>query len=216
MSRKPKRPRTKSPLNASPDETDASVKYVSRGGFKLAAALAWLEAKGWSAGDGVAADLGCSVGGFTDCLLQHGAARVHAVDTAYGQLAWSLRQDERVIVHERSNALHLAPPEICKVVVVDLGWTKQDRAVPTALQWLGPPEQRLDDARVISLIKPHYESGEHQLDDAEALRITHEVADTLPRLGVTVDALIESPIRGGKGGNPEWLAILRPVQLPEQ
>ncbi len=181
--------------------------YASRGGLKLEAALDAfrLDVTGFTC-----ADLGCSVGGFTDCLLQRGAARVFAVDTAYGQLAWKLRQDPRVTVMERTNALHTDPPKEaahdCDLVVIDLGWTKQDKAIPVALRWL----KHAPEARVITLIKPHYESGQHQMAEQEADAESQRVADeVLPTLGVEVLGLIRSPIRGGKGGNIEHLALLR-------
>ena len=77
-------------------------------------------------------DLGCNVGGFTDCLLQSGASKVFAVDTGYGTLAWKLRSDERVITMERTNALHIEPSEAVDLAVVDLGWTKQTLAIEAA------------------------------------------------------------------------------------
>ncbi|MCC6682310.1 MAG: TlyA family RNA methyltransferase [Phycisphaeraceae bacterium] len=178
--------------------------YVSRGGLKLEAALDHfqLDVTGMTC-----ADLGCSAGGFTDCLLQRGAARVFAVDTAYGQLDWKLRNDPRVTVMERSNALHLAPPDTtCDLVVIDLGWTKQQQAIPAALRWLTPPT-----GRVITLIKPHYEAGVHRLDDEEAQRVALQVIEHLPTLGVRVLNWVKSPLPGGKGGNAEWLALLEPT-----
>jgi 23S rRNA (cytidine1920-2'-O)/16S rRNA (cytidine1409-2'-O)-methyltransferase len=91
----------------------------------------------------ICADLGCNVGGFTDCLLKRGAQRVYAVDTAYGQLAWTLRNDPRVTVLERTNALHfdpatLDPPPACDLVTIDLGWTRQSLAVPASLPTTTP------------------------------------------------------------------------------
>ena len=175
--------------------------FASRGGEKLDAAL---RAFGIVPAGCTCADLGCSTGGFTDCLLRHGAARVFAVDTAYGQLAWKLRQDQRVTVMERTNALHAEPPEMVELVTIDLGWTKQDRAVPAALRWLKP------DGRIITLIKPHYEAGKPDPTDEEAAQITQRVIAGLPKHGVTVIGQIPSPIRGGKGGNIEYLALLAP------
>lgn len=210
--------------------------FASRGGLKLAAALDafGVEPRGWTC-----ADLGASVGGFTDCLLQHGAANVYSVDTAYGQLAWSLRQDERVVVLERTNVLHFDPAPIdgfegCDLAVLDLGWTRQQHAIPAALRWL----KQTDGARVISLIKPHYEASREAarggrspdarggdakggrgkshrrgvLSDEEAEATLQRVLDEMSSLGVNVLATIESPIRGGgkRGGGPgnrEWLAL---------
>ena len=187
---------------------DASFTYVSRGGIKLEAAL---HAFGMSVQGATCADLGCSTGGFTDCLLKHGAQHVYAVDTAYGELAWTLRQSPQVTVLERSNALHLEPAAACDLVAIDLGWTPQSRALPVALRWLAPDRP----GRVITLIKPHYEAskdamgrGRHgKLDDEQALavkdRVIQEIQsnDSLKVLGC-----IPSPIRGGKGGNLEYLA----------
>ena len=196
---------------------DPSHDYASRGGLKLEAAL---ETFGIDVTGRVAADLGCSTGGFTDCLLQRGAGHVFAVDTAYGQLAWRLRQDKRVTVLERTNALHLDPPKeaaACSLVVLDLGWTKLERAVPAALRWLQGGSEGSEgggggvQGDVIALIKPHYESGQHRLEDDEADRVTRGVLEALPPLGVEVRGVIRSPIRGGKGGNLEHLAHLRRV-----
>jgi len=162
----------------------------------------------------VCADFGCSTGGFTDGLLRAGAARVYAVDTAYGQLAWRLRNDPRVTVLERTNALHATAPEPVDLVVADMGWTPQRLLVPAALGWLKPG------GRIITLIKPHYEVPRAQLprggvlDPGAAHVIAQGVIETLPALGVRVQGSVQSPIlggasRAGKGrGNPEWLALL--------
>lgn len=181
--------------------------YASRGGVKLAAAL---DAFGIDPTGMACVDLGCSVGGFSDCLLQRGAARVFAVDTQYGQLAWKLRQDERVVVMERTNAVHADPPSqavaACDLAVVDLGWTKLDKAVPAALRWLSPT------GSIVALVKPHYESGEHRLDDAAGHRISRAAAEAVAaEHGLQLDGLIDSPIRGSKGGNLEQLAHLTPA-----
>ncbi len=193
--------------------------YVSRGGLKLAAALNHFRVDP----AGLAcADLGCSTGGFTDCLLQGHAAHVFSVDTAYGQLAWTLRQHPRVSVLERTNALHHTPDPThphfphfpCDLVVIDLGWTRQHLAIPAALRWLKPHP----DARIISLVKPHYEQEErsprrrrHVLADEEAHAVVDRVLDDLPPLGVRVLNRCPSPIRGSKGGNPESLILLAPT-----
>ena len=132
-----------------------AARFVSRGGLKLDAAL---EHFGLDlTNGGVGADLGCSTGGFVDCQLQHGASKVYAVDTAYGELAWKLRSDDRIVVIERSNALHTEPPDgaVCDLVSLDLGWTKQDKAIPAALRWLNDKPT----ARIVTLIKPHYEAA---------------------------------------------------------
>jgi 23S rRNA (cytidine1920-2'-O)/16S rRNA (cytidine1409-2'-O)-methyltransferase len=194
--------------------------FVGRGGLKLRHAL---DEFGVDPAGMTCADLGCSTGGFTDCLLQAGAARVFSVDTAYGQLAWKLRSDDRVTVLERSNALHTDPPPAVgdgvDLVVIDLGWTKQEKAIPAALRWLA------EGGRIITLIKPHYESprdpAKHigktaALTEEEAERIVQDICKHFPSWGVRLDGLTRSPIRGGKAskgvprGNTEWLALLAP------
>ncbi|MEM8782352.1 MAG: SAM-dependent methyltransferase [Planctomycetota bacterium] len=185
------------------DPSPADRQFVSRGGLKLDAAL---DAFAVDARGQTCADLGCSTGGFVDCLLQRGAARVFAVDTAYGELAWKLRQDERVVVLERTNALHAPPPPDaqgrCDLVTLDLGWTKQDKALPAVLPWLA------DGGTVVTLIKPHYESGQHRLSDEKAKRITDEVVARFPEWGWALRGLKPSAVRGGKGKNLEYLACL--------
>ncbi|MFG0259205.1 MAG: SAM-dependent methyltransferase, partial [Phycisphaerales bacterium JB041] len=150
-----------------------------------------------------------------------GAASVYSVDTAYGQFAWKLRNDDRVTVIERTNALHAVLPddlgEGVDLVVIDLGWTKQERAIPAALRWLGP------EGRIVSLIKPHYETPRQRvtrgqkaepLDDDTAERVAQEVAARMPDFGVRVIDMVPSPIRGGKAGkgaakgNVEFLILL--------
>lgn len=196
--------------------TDEAHSYVSRGGLKLEHALRTfrIDPAGLTC-----ADLGCSTGGFTDCLLQHGAACVCAVDTAYGEFAWKLRKDPRVRLRERTNALHAEPSEPVDLVVVDLGWTPQKLLLPVALRWLKPQ------GRIITLIKPHYELSartgrrpEHGiLDDQEAQVIADEVLVTFPALGARVIEVTPSPIVGGASknksgrGNPEWLALAERV-----
>jgi len=195
--------------------------YASRGGLKLEAAL---HAFNLDVAGLTCADLGCSTGGFVSCLLHHGAERVYAVDTAYGELAWSLRSDPRVVVCERTNALHAAPsPQLgvagVDLVSIDLGWTRQDKALAAALRWLGPA------GRIITLVKPHYERprdtaprrrGEPKqppLTDDQAREIADQVLAAVQadaELGLEVLGRVDSPIHGGKGGNLEVLALLRP------
>lgn len=179
--------------------------FVSRAGVKLAAAL---EAFGVDPAGWVCADFGCNVGGFTDCLLRRGAERVYAVDTGYGELAWTLRKDKRVVVMERTNALHTAPPEPIDLVVIDVGWTPQVLSVPAAGRWRKPGGQ------VISLLKPHFELTKLQggrkphasLSDAEANSVADKVMQQLVGAGVAPRAVMRSPLRG-KGGNCEYLLL---------
>lgn len=166
------------------------------------------------------ADLGCNVGGFTDCLLRRGAGSVIALDVAYGVLAWRLRNDPRVTVKERTNALHAPPPEGgVDLVAIDLGWTPQRLALPAARRWVRPGGE------VVTLVKPHYEllpEEKHLLDrgrlaDEVARTMVARLEPTLPALGFALVDAVESPIRGGKSGkgragegNLEFLLHLRP------
>lgn len=194
-----------------------AVQYVSRAGHKLAHALDTfaIDPRGL-----VCADFGCNVGGFTDCLLKRGAAKVYAIDTGYGALAWTLRNDPRVVVMERTNALHAEPPanesERPALIVIDMGWTPQRLCVPAALRWLKPG------GRIVTLIKPHYEVTPEEkrtilkrgvLDEPDAQRVCDRVLDAMPALGVNVLGVTQSPLEGGAGkgnarGNREWLAVL--------
>jgi 23S rRNA (cytidine1920-2'-O)/16S rRNA (cytidine1409-2'-O)-methyltransferase len=183
--------------------------FVSRGGLKLAHAIDTFNVNpaGWTC-----ADLGCSTGGFTDCLLQRGASRVFSVDTGYGVLAYKLRIDPRVKVMERSNALHTDAAALVDLVVMDVSWTPMRHALPAAMKWLAPESK----GGIIALIKPHYErsskdkSARGILSDEEAATVTTEVlAEIAATLPLRVVAKTPSPIKGGKQkeGNPEWLAM---------
>jgi 23S rRNA (cytidine1920-2'-O)/16S rRNA (cytidine1409-2'-O)-methyltransferase len=168
------------------------------------------------------ADLGCHVGGFTDCLLRRGAISVVSVDTGYGILDWRLRSDPRVEVRERTNALHAEPPpDRVDFVSIDLGWTPQRLALPAARRWIS------ELGEVITLVKPHYElEGEAKsrleagrLDDEAAQEVLAALLPRMPRWGFDVLGHAESPIRGGKSGkgragagNLEFLVHLRPVE----
>jgi len=205
------------------------AQYVSRGGIKLAGAL---DAFGVDVEGRVCADLGSNQGGFVDCLLQRGAAKVYAVDTGYGVLAWPLRQDQRVVVMERTNALYWGTDGAnqranseqaasvagsCGLVTIDLGWTRQTHAIPAALRWLKPSEN----ACIITLIKPHYEADKQTmnkfahrgvLEESAAQDVAQRVLSQIGTLGMRVVDSIQSPIRGGGGkgkvGNVEYLALL--------
>lgn len=206
------------------DPGDESRRYVSRGGIKLAHALRTL---GVVAAGNRCADFGCNVGGFTDCLLQHGAASVIAVDTAYGVLDYRLRTDPRVLVMERTNILHAAPPAGgVGLVVIDAGWTPQRLVIPKAREWLTAGGE------IVTLIKPHYElakisaaelerswpglSGRTHgvLDDDVAEWTAQQAKAWMEEVGgIEVLGMCRSPIRGGETrgveGNVEYLARAR-------
>jgi len=188
------------------------ARVVSRGFYKLQHALHQfgVDPQGLAA-----ADLGASVGGFSQCLLACGASAVHCVDTARGILDYAVRRDDRVIPLERANALHIEPPARVDLVVIDLGWTPQKLALPAAARWLR------EGGQIISLIKPHYESGEHLTSEPDAQRITKQTIDAVAEMGFACHALCRSPIVGSRRrgrsaqagtGNAEWLGLFTPPQ----
>jgi len=189
--------------------------YVSRAGLKLEAALDGFEL---DVAGLRCADLGCHAGGFTDCLLQRGAAAVHALDTGYGVLDYRLRSDPRVTVMERTNALHCEPPETVDLVTIDVGWTKQRHVIPAALRWLD------SGGLVITLVKPHYELDETQrktllrhgaISHADAGTVVDRTVAGFEALGALAIAVLISPLtgaksaRGGRAGNREYLVLAR-------
>ena len=184
-------------------------KFISRAGKKLDAALG---AFNTNVNGRICADFGCNVGGFTNCLLTRGARRVYAVDTGYGELAWKLRKDDRVVVMERTNALHCSVREPVDLVTIDVAWTPQRLIVPAAMRWLRP------DGVIISLLKPHYELAKMQrgkvrepIELPRADRICNQVCGELAGLGVSLKAVMRSGLLG-KGGNVEYLLLLASIQ----
>ena len=154
----------------------------------------------------VCADLGSHVGGFVDCLLLRGASRVYSVDTSYGTLGWRLRRDGRVIVMERTNAMHVSIPEAVDLVTIDVGWTPQNKVMPNAGGMVKTG------GAVISLIKPHYESApaalvDGVLPDVACAGVLDEVMRQIQLPGFEIRATTPSPIRG-HGGNQEFFAHL--------
>lgn len=181
-----------------------SNQFASRAGEKLEHAIAEFHI---DVTDKPCADFGSSVGGFVDCLLHHGATKVYAVETGYGQLAWKLRQDKRVIVMERTNAMHVTLPEKVDLITNDTSWTKQKNILPNILRNLKP------NGHIITLIKPHYEAEKkllHKgvLDEAVSELVARQTLEEIQSMGLTVLGFTKSPIVGGKGGNTEYLAYL--------
>jgi 23S rRNA (cytidine1920-2'-O)/16S rRNA (cytidine1409-2'-O)-methyltransferase len=184
--------------------TDELKQFVSRGGLKMQHAI---EQFGLNVTGFVVLDVGSSTGGFVDCLLQNGAAKVYAVDTAYGEFAWKLRNDPRVVVMERTNILHLATlPEKVDLITIDASWTKLEKILPVVKPFLKP------NGKIVALLKPHYQADKSKLvkgvlEEQEALRVKDEVEEEIKDLGFKIHDAIESPILGG-GGNIEYLLLL--------
>ena len=188
-------------------------KFVSRGGFKLEHGLDHfeLDVRGFTA-----IDLGASTGGFTDCLLQRGAAKVYAVDVGHGQLAWKLRQDARVMVMERTNARYLtpatfpAPFSAVDLVAIDCSFISLRKILPAAIAILRPA------GKIVALIKPQFEAGRAEADKGRGvitdpavhervLRELREFVDTQP--GLCWRGVTESPLLG-PAGNKEFLVLI--------
>jgi len=190
-----------------PVEADITLKarprFVGRGGEKLEAALVRF---GVAVAGAVAADIGAATGGFTDCLLQRGAARVYAIDVGYGELAWTLRQDSRVVVLERTNARQLdSLPEPMDLLVSDVSFISLALIYRTAVGWLRPG------GAVVSLIKPQFEAAREQVgrggvvrDPAVHRQVLMQVVADFAVLGLGLRGLMASPLLG-PAGNVEFL-----------
>lgn len=187
-------------------------RYVSRGGDKLAGALVDFAV---DASGRVCADVGASTGGFTDCLLQHGAARVYALDVGYGQIHYKLRQDERVIVMERTNARYVAAlPESITLAVIDASFISLRLLLPAVKGWLSAQ------ADIIPLIKPQFEAGKSDVGkggvvkDAQIhARVLEEVLTFATQEGFAIKGLTTSLLKG-PAGNTEFLAWLAWGETP--
>lgn len=182
--------------------------FVSRGGEKLAGGLQQLriDPANW-----VCADIGCSTGGFTDCLLRNRAARVYAVDVGYGLLAWKLRQDKRVILHERTNARYLTRqhiPDFLDLAVLDASFISLRSLLPPLLPLFGPI------VRILALVKPQFELAKDKVGDGGVVReeqLHEEALESVKLfaqgLGLTCRGNVASTICGAKG-NQEFLLYL--------
>ena len=185
------------------------IPYVSRGGLKLEKALDEFKV---DVKEKIAIDVGASTGGFSDCLLQHGAKKVYAVDVGYGQLAWSLREDRRVVNLERCNIRHLQPTQLDAVpvlAVIDASFISLAKVLPSTLDLL------TGGAEVIALIKPQFEVGKGQVGKGGVVKDREQhtlVVDQICELAIDLDCQVlgvtESPILGPKG-NREFLIYLK-------
>lgn len=189
------------------------LRYVSRGGLKLEAAIEryQLDIRGM-----VCLDIGASTGGFTDCLLQHGARHVYAVDVGYGQLSWKLRQDPRVTAIERTNIRYMPVDRIAEpvdLVTIDVSFISLKIVVPQALKFLSPR------GRIVALIKPQFEVGKGMVGKGGVVKEAALHADVIASLarffkdqGLSPCAPpIPSPIKGPKG-NQEFIILLGPIE----
>ncbi len=189
---------------------EAGEKFVSRGGQKLEHALKHFQMDVTGA---IAIDLGASTGGFTDCLLQSGAAKVFAVDVGQGQLAWKLRKDKRVVVMEKTNARFLKPeqfPQPFDLAVIDCSFISLRKILPPAIPLLKP------DGKIVALIKPQFEAGKAEADKGRGVisdpkiheRILQELREFISaQAGLCWRDVVESPLLG-PAGNKEFLVLI--------
>ncbi|MBI3812695.1 MAG: TlyA family RNA methyltransferase [Nitrospirae bacterium] len=191
-----------------PEEAGTALRYVGRGGLKLEAALAHF---GVDPTGKVAADIGASTGGFTDCLLQYGAVRVYAIDVGYGQLAWSLRQDPRVCVIERTN-IRILPadriPEPVDLATIDVSFISLTKVLPRTAELLKSP------GAIVALVKPQFEVGKGEVgkggivrDPLKRERALAGIVRFAETMGLISKGVMPSPITGQKG-NVEYLIYL--------
>jgi 23S rRNA (cytidine1920-2'-O)/16S rRNA (cytidine1409-2'-O)-methyltransferase len=187
------------------------IPYVSRGGLKLEAAFQafQLNAEGL-----ICLDVGASTGGFTDCLLQHRAKQVYAVDVGYGQMAWKLRQDSRVVVIERTNIRYMpetALSEKADLVTIDASFISLRIVVPSVIKFMKT------DACIIALIKPQFEVGKGKVGKGGVVRdsslhqeVIEELTEFFRQSGFSCEGITDSPILGPKG-NKEFIAYLKKI-----
>lgn len=188
---------------------DKGIPFVSRGGLKLEAAM---KEFGITVRDKVAMDVGASTGGFTDCLLKYGAKKVYAIDVGYGQLAWSLRKDPRVIPFERVNIRYMERGTIKEeidIVTVDTSFISLGKVLPAVKNFLGRKGE------IVALIKPQFEVGKGAVDkggiirdETKRLKVLEKIKILAEDLGLKVSGLMKSPILGHKG-NVEYLFYLK-------
>ncbi len=190
-------------------EVTAPPRYVSRGGEKLEAALSAFDLDDLKGK--VCVDVGASTGGFTDCLLQHGAAKVYAVDVGYGVLDWKMRNDPRVVVMERTNARHVTGfDDLIQLVTIDASFISLGVLLPVIRKWFS------EDAEVIALIKPQFEAGRSESARGKGVirdplvhhQVLTRVLANCNQEGFQIHGLIRSPLTGPKG-NIEFLVHLK-------
>jgi len=197
------------PVDALIEMRGEDLKYVSRGGLKLEAAIKSfdidLEGK-------IAMDVGSSTGGFTDVMLQAGANRVYCIDVGYGQLAWKLRQDPRVVLIERMNIRYLERkkiPDSIDIATIDVSFISLDKVVPKVIEFLS------EKGEIIALIKPQFEVGKGEVgkggivkDEEKRQEVIQRIRQEFEAFGLVVNGIITSPITGQKG-NIEYLIYAR-------
>ncbi|MHC4870979.1 MAG: SAM-dependent methyltransferase [Planctomycetota bacterium] len=190
--------------------TNKETVYVGRGGDKLAFAL---NEFGINPQGKICCDLGSHIGGFVDCWLKAGAEKVYSVDTCYGTLDWGLRNNEQVVVMERTNALHVELPEPVDFISCDVGWTPQKKVLPKAIELIKPG------GIILSLLKPQYEAdkktemirGKGRVKEDCLDAIIERIDEVLKSLGQPYQGPVRTPFLGDKGKNPEFFMMIGPI-----
>ncbi|OGW74513.1 MAG: RNA methyltransferase [Nitrospirae bacterium RIFOXYB2_FULL_43_5] len=187
----------------------ADIPYVSRGGLKLKAAIDFFSI---DLKDKIAMDVGSSTGGFTDCMLQMGAEKIYCIDVGYGQIAWSLRNDPRVILLERTNIRHLERkriPDIIDIATIDVSFISLTKVIPKVLEFLK------EDGEILALVKPQFEVGKGEVgkggivrEEEKRLAAVASVRAEIETAGLHTIGVFESPVRGQKG-NIEYFLYLK-------
>ncbi len=205
------KPGTLVPIDAALEVRGADIPFVSRGGLKLDAALTH-----WNidVGDLVAADIGASTGGFTDCLLQRGARHVYAIDVGYGQFAWKLRQDPRVELFERANVRAFDPSRLSQrtdLAAIDVSFISLRLVLPVVVQLVRPG------GIILALVKPQFEVGKGEVgkggvvrDPAQQQAAVATVREFAEQLGLSCQGAYPSPILGPKGNQEHFLYLRTP------
>ena len=198
------------PVEAKIELKGEDIPYVSRGGLKLEGAL---KSFGITVKGLTVLDVGASTGGFTDCLLQHGARKVYAVDVGYGQLAWKLRQDTRVVSIERTNIRYLDKsrvPDPIQMAVVDTSFISLDKVLPRIVEIIEVP------GVILALIKPQFEVGRGEVGKGGVVRdpkkhasVIEGITQVALKLGLTVLGIKESPLMGPKGNKEYFIHLAR-------
>ncbi len=185
------------------------IPYVGRGGLKLKAALDFFHI---DPGDKIVMDIGCSTGGFTDCILKENAVKVYAIDVGYGQIDWSLRQDPRVILLEKTNVRYLEKekiPDSVALILIDVSFISLTKVLPKCLELLD------DEGAILALIKPQFEVGKGLVekggvikDESKRMDAVEKIRSFAETIGLKSIGIFESPVHGQKG-NIEYFIYLR-------
>jgi len=185
--------------------------FVSRGGSKLDFALSHFAVQ---VKDKMAMDVGSSTGGFTDCLLQRGAKKVYAIDVGYGQLAWKLQQDTRVVAIERQNIRYLSSeqvPEKVDFVTIDVSFISLKKVLPRVMEFLK------EDGEILCLVKPQFEVGKGEVGKKGVVRekekhkkVVEEITTFAEQMGLLPKGSVESPLLGAKGNKEFFLYLIKP------